>query len=119
MSFQLACRGGCKVTLTAFVCLFSTVDFKCPRILPLSYCEFVKCALKLLARKVTIPHWLQLFDLSPQCIVFNMYPQMDSPRVCNIATIIAFVKTFPTLCFDMSPIITYLSRYIIALVAFV
>ena len=36
MSFQLACRGGCKVTLTAFFCLFSTVGFKCPRILPLS-----------------------------------------------------------------------------------
>lgn len=44
---------------------------------------------------------------------------LDSPRVCNIATITVFVKTFLTLCFDMSPKITYLSRYIKALVAFV
>ena len=29
--FLLACQGGCKVTLTAFVCLFSTVGFKCPQ----------------------------------------------------------------------------------------
>ena len=29
--FLLACQGGCKVTLTAFVCLFSTVAFKCPQ----------------------------------------------------------------------------------------
>ena len=57
------------------------------------------------------------FALSPKCIFFNMYPQMDSPRVCSIATIIVFVKTFPTLCYDLSPKITYLSRYIIALVA--
>ena len=58
------------------------------------------------------------FALSPKCIFFNMYPQMDSPRVCNIATKNVFVKTFPTLCFDMSPKITFLSRYMIALVAF-
>ena len=51
--------------------------------------------------------------------VFNIYPQMDSPRVANVATIITFVKTFPTFCFDTSPRITYLNRYIIAPVVFV
>ena len=30
----------------------------------LYHCECVNCALKLLAQKDTIPHWLQLFDLS-------------------------------------------------------
>ena len=83
----------------------------------LYHCEFVKCARTLLAWKDATPHWLQLFDLSSRCIFFNIYPQMDSPRVCSIATIIVFVKTFPTLCYDLSPKITYLSRYIIALVA--
>ena len=36
MCLQLACPGGCKVTLTAFVCLFFTVGFRCPWMLPLS-----------------------------------------------------------------------------------
>ena len=62
MCLQLACPGGCKVTLTAFVCLFFTVGFRCPWMLPLSLwiCQ-MRPQMKLLAWKDTTPHWLQLF----------------------------------------------------------
>ena len=50
---------------------------------------------------------------------FNIYPQNGQSKSMQYCHKNVFVKTFPTLCFDMSPRKTFLSRYIVTLVAFV
>ena len=91
MILQTACIWGCKVTLVAFVWLFTTVHFQMH---PQSTC-IRRC-------KVT---QIALVWLSPT-VCLQMYPQSACPRGC-IVTLVAFVWLFSSIGFQMFPQITF------------
>ena len=75
MSPQIACLRGCKITLAAFVWLFSTVSFQvCPS------------RTRIKAGIFTLVTFVWLFS----AVYFQMYPQMACIRSC-IVTLIAFI----------------------------
>ena len=98
---QMACTSWCKVTLLAFVWLFSTVHFNvCPQSTCITGC------------KVTLVAFVWLFPT----VRFQMCPQIACLRRCKVA-LVAFVWPFPTVYFQMSLQIACLVIGIVTLIA--
>ena len=87
MSFQSACIRGCKITLVAFVWLFSTVRFQMS--------PQIACLRRGI---VTLLAFLWLFST----VRFQMGPQIASLRRC-IITQVAFVWLLSTVYLQMFP----------------
>ena len=84
---QIVCPRGCKVTLVAFVWLFSSVCLQmCPQMVWIRGCI------------ITLVAFVWLFST----VRFQMGPQSACIRRCKI-TLVALVWLFSTVCFQMSP----------------
>ena len=100
---QRAWIGAGKVTLVAFVWLFSTVRFQmCPQMAGIGSCI------------ITLVAFVRLFST----VCFQMSPQSACIRGC-IVTLVAFVRLFSTVHFQMSPQMACPWGCIVTLVAFV
>ena len=103
MSLQIACLCGCKVTLVAFIWLFSKVCFQmspqitCPR----------RC-------KVTLVAFVWLFST-----IFLNVSSMYFDQRRHTISLVALVYLFPTVHFHLRPQVSCLILCILATVAFV
>ena len=99
-----ACIKGCKVTLVAFVCLFSI------------HCAFSNVSSNRLP--VRMHSHIGYIFLLFSTVRFKMCPQIACLRRVKV-TLVAFVRLFSTVCFQMSSQITFLIGCIFTLAAFI